>query len=204
MAENHPNELELLSYVEEELPAAGRREVAEHLVACRSCAEKVRLLERGRAALRAAPLLELPEGRRQEIVSSLPGRRDRWRPLVPLRRGLLVAAPVAAAAVLVAVFVVAGLPGGGGDADEQAGDAAAEATIEMAQEDAAGAEEGRTVPGELVRSVAGPPSEVLRILVNEGIEAEIVDDAVVADSRAGEVETALGGRPDGPVEVYVR
>ena len=33
MAEKHPDELELLSYVEEGLPADARRDVVEHLVA---------------------------------------------------------------------------------------------------------------------------------------------------------------------------
>jgi len=52
-------------------------------------------------------------------------------------------------------------------------------------------------------SVAGPPAEVVRVLRREGITAEVVDGAVVADSRAGEVTAALAGRPAGPVEVYL-
>jgi SRSO17 transposase len=53
-------------------------------------------------------------------------------------------------------------------------------------------------------SVAGPPAEVVRALRREGIDADVVEGAVVADARAGEVEAALADRPTGPVEVYVR
>ena len=60
MAEKHPNELELLSFVEEDLGTGARRDVAEHLVACRTCTEQVRRLEAGREALRSAPSLEPP------------------------------------------------------------------------------------------------------------------------------------------------
>lgn len=215
MPEKHPDELDLLAYVEEELAAEARRDVAEHLVACRSCAESVRKLEAGRSALRAAPLLDLPEGRREKLVAALPDRRDRWRAFRPARGALVVAAPVAAAAALVGVFVLAATQLGGGEGD-MAGDAA------QVAEDAGGAEEGgatvtdRAVGGDAmaesapalagapVRSVAGPPAEVVRLLESEGISAEVVEGAVVADARAGEVEAALAGRPDGPVEVYAR
>ncbi|MGH3018855.1 MAG: anti-sigma factor family protein [Gaiellaceae bacterium] len=211
MAEKHPDELELLSYVEEELTADARRDVVEHLVACRACAESVRRLEAGRAALRASPLLELPEERRREALAALPERRDPWRPFRPVRRAILVAAPVAAAAAFVGVFVFAAVQlGGGDDADSEAGDAA-----QVAEEAGGGADTGRAEDsgtsaqalqerGEPVVSVAGPPAEVVRVLRREGIPAEVVEGAVVADSRAGEVEAALADRPAGPVEVYVR
>ena len=58
MAEKHPNELELLSFVEEDLGAGARRGVAEHPVACRTCTEQVRRLEAGREARCSAPSLE--------------------------------------------------------------------------------------------------------------------------------------------------
>lgn len=211
MAEKHPDELELLSYVEEELPADARREVVEHLVACRACAESVRLLEAGRDALRAAPLLELPEERRQEVIAGLPERRDPWRPFRPVRRAILVAAPVAAAAAFVGVFVFAAVQanGDGDEANSEAGEAA------QVEDAGGGAEAERsqgadtslqtlTQLGELVRSVEGPPTEVVRILRREGISAQVVEGAVVADARAGEVDAALGSRPTGPVDVYVR
>jgi hypothetical protein len=211
MAEKHPDELELLSYVEEEQSADARRDVVEHLVACRACAESVRRLEAGRDALRAAPPLELPEDVRREALAGLPERRDPWRPFRPVRRAILVAAPVAAAAAFVGVFVFAAvqLGGGGNDADSEAGDAA-----EVAEEAGGGAETGRAEDsgtsvqplqeqGPPVVSVAGPPAEVVRVLRREGIPAEVVEGAVVADSRAGEVRAALAGRPAGPVEVYL-
>lgn len=210
MAEKHPDELELLSYVEEELLADARRDVVEHLVACRGCAESVRRLEAGRDALRASPLLELPEERRREVLTGLPERRGPWRPFRPVRRAILVAAPVAAAAAFVGVFVFAAVQAGGdgGDADSageaaQVQDAGGGAEAERAQ----GADTGvqtLTQQGELVRSVAGPPAEVVRILRREGISTEVVEGAVVADAGAGEVDAALGGRASGPVEVYVR
>ncbi len=217
MPEKHPDELELLAYVEEELAAEARRDVAEHLVACRSCAESVRRLEAGRSALRAAPLLDLPVGRREELVAALPDRRDRWRAFRPARRALVVAAPVAAAAAFVGVFVLATQVDLGGGDDDVSGEAA------QVAEDAGGGEElGATATdrasggdataesapsapaGVPVRSVAGTPAEVVRLLEAEGIPAEVVEGAVVADGRAGEVEAALADQPDGPVGVYVR
>jgi len=212
MAEKHPDELELLAYVEEELPAEARRDVVEHLVACRACSESVRKLEVARDALRAAPLLEPAEARRREAIAALPERRDLWRPFRPFRRALVVAAPVAAAAAFVGVFVIATvvLDGGGGDNDV-GGEAA------QVQDEAGGAEAERSgatggadtaAPllgdAELVRSVEGPPAEIARALRREGIPAEVVEGAVVADARAGEVAAALEGRPTGPVDVYVR
>ena len=166
MAEKHPDELELLSYVEEALDDPARREVAEHLVACRACADQVRRLETGRNALQATPLLELPDARRVEILSALPERADRWRLFKPVKRALVIAAPVAGAAALVGVFVLAGtqLGGGGGDNDEAGGDAGgADVTaIERADE-----ESGQAVPAPLndakapVRLVQGPATEVV-------------------------------------------
>ena len=211
MAEKHPDELELLSYVEEELTADERRDVVDHLVACRACAESVRRLEAGRDALRASPLLELPEERRRETIAGLPERRDAWRPFRPVRRAILVAAPVAAAAAFVGVFVLAATQlGGGGDADDGAGEAA-----QVAEDDAGGGAEldraegadtsvqTMTQQGVLIRSVAGPPTEVVRVLRREGIPAEVVEGAVVAEAPAGEVRAALAGRDAGPVEVYL-
>lgn len=210
MAEKHPDELELLSYVEEELTADDRRDVVEHLVACRACAESVRRLEAGRDALRASPLLELPAERRRETIAGLPERRDAWRPLRPVRRAILVAAPVAAAAAFVGVFVLAATQLGGGGDDDGSGEAAQVAEGEPGggaeMDRAEGADTGVqtvTQQGVLIRSVAGPPAEVVRVLRREGISAEVVEGAVVAEARAGEVRAALAGRDAGPVEVYL-
>jgi hypothetical protein len=214
MTDKHPDELDLLAFVEDELGTDDRQEVVEHLVACRSCAESIRGLEAGRTALRAAPLLDLPEGRREELVAALPERRDPWRPFRPVRRALVVAAPVAAAAAFVGVFVLATqLELGGGDDDSgDAGEAAQVAEdagggAELEREDTGGADTSAAPAldaGPPVRSVAGPPAEVVSLLEAEGIVAEVVEGAVVAEARAGEVRAALEGRADGPVEVYVR
>ncbi|MGH3034896.1 MAG: hypothetical protein ACRDON_10160, partial [Gaiellaceae bacterium] len=117
MTGTHPDELALLGYVEEGPHDAA---VGEHLTACAACAEKVRLLEAGRDALRSAPLLELSEERRARILAALPPRRAPWAPFAPLKRVLTVAAPVAAAGALVAVFVAVGTLGGGGGDEEAA------------------------------------------------------------------------------------
>ena len=208
MAEKHPDELELLSFVEGELDGGPRQEVTEHLVACRSCADQVRRLEAGRNALRAAPALELPVDRHEEIIASLPERRDPWRLFRPAKRALVIAAPVAGAAALVGVFVLGGTQlRSGGDDDEAGGaasDASAEDQAEGGQDDAAPQAE-TALGATLVRTVEGPPAAVVRILENEGITASIEPSgAVVAEGRAGEVRAALASRPGGNVAVYVR
>jgi anti-sigma factor RsiW len=205
MAEKHPDELELLSLVEEELDGETRREVEEHLVACRSCADQVRRLETGRGAVRAAPLLELPGGRREEIMASLPERRDPWRLFWPAKRILVIAGPVAAAAALVGVFVLGGTQLGGGG-DDDSGEAA-EAGGTMLEEAADATQEAAPQfdAAALVRMVQGPPAEIVRLLENEGIPAEVDPQGnVAAEGRVGEVRAALADRPAGNVAVYVR
>jgi hypothetical protein len=213
MAEKHPDEFELLSYVEEELGTDARQEVAEHLVACRSCAEQLRRLEAGRTALRAAPPLELSDERRARMLAALPERREPWTFKGPLKRVLVIAAPVAAAAALIGVVVVNG-PYGGDDAGDAGGEAAEDVSqLEMgqAEEESAGEGEGgggadATVPaGTLVRNVAGPASAVVDLLAAEGISAEANQDgSVTAQGTAAEVRAALEGRPGGIVAVYVK
>lgn len=215
MAEKHPDEITLLSFVEQELGEDARRDVGEHLVACRTCADQVRRLEAGRDVLQAAPLLELPEGRREEIIAALPERRDPWRLFRPARRILVIAAPVAAAAALAGVFVLAGspFPEGGGD-DESAAESADAGGQGAAAEDmstrAAQAQTPQTLDkappnATFVRFAQGPPAAVVRALGEDGIEAEVDPDGnVVADARPVDVEAALADRPEGDVPVYVR
>jgi Putative zinc-finger len=212
MTEKHPDQLELLSYVEDELDPGPRQELAGHLAACSSCAEQVRRLEAGRDALVASPLLDLPEGRREEILASLPERPDRWRLFRPVKQALLVAAPVAGAAALIAVFVLAGTQlGGGGDDDSGGGEAAQVGADEGGQTTEQGPEaESAPLRDELagatlVRSAQGPPAAIVRVLEREGIPAEVDSEGrVIAEARAGEVTAALVGRPPGDVPVYVR
>ena len=207
MAEKHPDEFALLSYVEEELPTDARQDVAEHLVACRSCAEHVRRLEAGRTALRAAPPLELSDDRRARMLAALPERRERRSFSEHLRRALVIAAPVAAAAALVGVFVVTDPQLGGGDDAEEAAADAAEGGGPRPEELSTGAADA-TAPmnaGTLVRNVAGPASAVVNLLAAEGIDAEAnADGSVTADGTAAEVRAALEGRPGGIVAVYVK
>lgn len=214
MAERHPDELSLLAYVEDELAAGERRALEEHLTGCPECAGQARNLVAGRDALRSAPLLELSEERRRAIVASLPERRERESFLAPLfRRGPALAA--AAALVLVAgvIALATQIDGmGGGDEAGNAGEAA-EVQEESAQ-DAAGGAGGDTAPQELqkdfgasgppVRRVAGPPSEVARLLRQNGVTASIEDGAVVANAEPAEVRRILVARPRGDVPVYVR
>jgi hypothetical protein len=206
MAEKHPDELVLLSYVEEELDDPARRDVVEHLVACRTCADQVRRLEAGRDALQAAPLLELADARRAEILSALPDRPDPWRLFRPVKRAVVVAVPVAAAAAVFAALIVGGmqLDGGGDDSGDAAGGEAADTRALQADTGATEATP-QADKGSLVVRVRGPAPEVVRILENEGISAEAESaKVVIADALAVEVLTALGGRPSGNVSIYVR
>jgi anti-sigma factor RsiW len=208
MAEQHPHELTLLSYVEEELTPDARQDVAEHLVACRSCADQVRRLEAGRAALRGAPPLELSDERRARMLTALPDRRERRSLSEYVRRGFLIAAPVAVAAALAAVVITTDPQLGGGD--DEAGDAGEAAQAEGggdAMELSTGAaEQAAPAPsGTLVRNVAGPASTVAGLLEAEGITATVnADGSVTADGTAATVRAALEGRPGGIVAVYVR
>jgi hypothetical protein len=214
MAERHPEELDLLAYVEEELSSDERQEVVEHLVACRSCSDHVRRLEAGREALRSAPQLELSDEAHQRILTALPARQAPRRSWTSLRRVLVVAAPVAAAAALVGGFVAVGTLSGGGDNEE--GAAAQEGAADMGGEaaQAPSAAEGGTPTvvtearalsdDNLVRQVQGPPGEIVVVLGNSGITAAIQQGAVVADASAAAVREALAGRPDGTVPVYVK
>jgi hypothetical protein len=214
MAERHPEDLDLLAYVEEELSSDERQEVVEHLVACRTCSDHVRRLEAGREALRSAPQLELSDEAHERILTALPVRQAPRRSWTPLRRVLVVAAPVAAAAALVGGFVAVGTLGGGGR-DDEAGIAAEEGAADMggAEAQAPSAEEGGapTVAGaraladdNLVRQVQGPPGEIVVLLGNAGITAAIQQGAVVADASIADVRQALAGRPDGTIPVYVK
>jgi anti-sigma factor RsiW len=211
MTEKHPDQLELLAYVEEELDPGLRRRLGEHLAFCPSCTEQVRRLESGREALRAAPHLELSEDRKQTIMSSLPERPDPWGFLRPVKRALVVAAPVAAAAALVGVFVLAGTQLGS-NGDEDSGDAAGVAADEGAAQTTQEGSAAESAPlrddvagARFVRTAQGPAAGVVRALEREGIQAEVDSEGrVIAEARAGEVTAALAGRPPGDVPVYVK
>ena len=203
----HPDELELLEFVEEELVEPRKAAVAEHVAACSRCAESVRQLETARYALRAAPLLELPEETREAALAALPERSVRrgwsWRPRLAVPA---IAATAAVAAVVAGVVLTGGL-------DREDGRQSAEvATLEAGQDAgaAAGQEESattdmsRALADDEVASVEGPPREVARALRRQGFDARVVDSTVlVQDAEAEEVRRALVGRPAGPVPVFV-
>jgi hypothetical protein len=202
MAGTHPDEHALLAYADGERDP----EIVEHVAACPACAEQVRLLEAGRDALRSAPLLELGEERRRELVASLPERRERW---APLWARLGPAAAAAAALVLLGgIVALATLPNGGGD---EAGEGGAPA-LEAQGEAGGGAEAPTGTTGTRaadlaespVRRVQGPVEEVIRLLQSQGIPAVRRDGSVVAVGDRDEVRAALTGRPRGRVAVYVR
>ena len=220
MAAHHPDDLTLLSYVEEELTAVERGTLAAHVAACADCADRVRLLEAGRQALRAAPPLELPEARRQVLLRRLPERRD-WRSfLEPFSVGLRRAVPALVGLLLVAgVVALATQVELGGD-DDEAGQPA-----QVAQEEAGGGEaegaqtdatrqqeatSGADLPqqflgGTLVRQVQGPPRAVARLLRQIGYPAQVQEGAVVVSADTiEEIRVLLEPRADGPVPVYVR
>ena len=204
----HPDELELLEFVEEELVEPRKAAVAEHVAACSRCAESVRQLETARYALRSAPLLELPGETREAALAALPERSVRrgwsWRPRL--------AVPAIAATAAVAA-VVAGVVLTGGFDREEGRQSAEVATLEAGQDAgaAAGQEESATTDMsralsdiEAAASVEGPPREVARLLRRQGFDARVVDSTVlVQDAEAEEVRRALVGRPAGPVPVIV-
>jgi hypothetical protein len=202
----HPNELDLLAYVEEDLPDARKPALAEHIAGCQACADSVRRLEAARHALRSAPLLELPAGSRAAVLAGLPARapkrRLRWRPAV-------VAPALAAAAVLAVmtgVFLTAGNGREQGEAAQVSPETAAQATSEAdAGAEAGGAsEDDKRALSSALRPVQGPPSEVALFLRRQGFDARVVDSTIrVRNADPDAVMRALADRPDGPVRVEV-
>ena len=203
----HPDDLELLELVEEEMAEPRKAAVAEHVAACSRCASAVRQLETARYALRSAPLLELPDETREAALAALPERSVRrgwsWRP----RLVVPALAATAAVAAIVAGVVLSG------DFDRDEGSQAAEvATLQAGQDAGAAAPEESATETDMSRalldneaaSVEGPPREVARMLRRQGFDARVVDSTVlVQDAEAEEVRRALVGRPAGPVPVIV-
>jgi hypothetical protein len=201
----HPNELDLLAYVEEDLPDPRKAAVAEHVAGCQACADSVSQLETARQVLRSAPVLELPAGSRAAVLAGLPARapkrRLRWRPAV---------APALAAAAVLAVVggvVLTGDRTGGeaGEAQEAARPAFPETVMQEAEgDDAAGAaEEDRTLSS-AQRAVQGPPRDVALYLRRQGFDARVVDSTVrVRNADPDAVMRALADRPSGRVVVEV-
>jgi anti-sigma factor RsiW len=195
MSGTHPDEIQLLDYVEGDLDDAARDVVDAHLAGCAECAEQIRLLEAGREALRGAPLLEAPAGQLGELPEQAQPTRRSFRP----GRVIAVLAPVAAVAGVIAIVATT-------NPDEDSGDEGARAVAVQTAADSAqgGGEEAapEAFSPAPVRSVAGPAQEVVLTLQAKGLEARRVDDRVeVSGATPQQVEVALADRPNGPVEV---
>jgi anti-sigma factor RsiW len=198
VSETHPDEIQLLDYVEGDLDTASRGVVEAHLAGCAECAEQISRLEAGREALRGAPMLEAPVGLLGELPEQARPARRTFRP----GRALAILAPVAAIAGVVAI--VATTNPGGGDQSEEAGRAAA--TMAAGVEEGGGEEGAPTqaLDAAVVRSVAGPPNEVVQVLLAKGLDARRLDDRVeVRGTTRERVEVALADRPNGPVAVVI-
>ena len=219
MAGSHPEDVELLAYVDEELDSARADEIAAHMRTCATCASQVRDLTAARDALRAAPFLHLPAERRSRLIAGLParGRPARARP----RRLLaLVGALVTLAALLAVVAAQENGPTVGGEA-ERAAERAPSQTRETGRADEPAPSQGgeetgrgddRAAPEAAlsgappVARVAGPPARVANFLRGHGYDARAVGRSVeVRTRRRAAVRRVLSGRfTRGDVAVYVR
>jgi len=199
MAETHPHDIELFEYVEDELPQARRDEIAAHLATCGLCAEQVRQAAAGREALRETTLLELPEGRREEILRNLPQpERSPGEGRGFFSKQLL--AGIAALLVVAALAAVLVKTGGNSSMESSAGGTgggAAEATATSG----GGVEDARTA--ELFAS--GPAEDVADDLQRKGFKATVQKDRVVVHGATkAQVREALADRGLGDVEVVVK
>jgi anti-sigma factor RsiW len=191
----HPDEIQLLDYVEDDLDTASRGVVEAHLAGCAECAEQISRLEAGRDALRGAPMLEAPAGLLGELPERARPARWSFRP----GRVIAVLAPVAAIAGVVAIVATTNPDGGG---EEEGARAVAGQTAADSAEGGAEEEAPQAFSATTVRSVAGPPREVAQLLQAKGFEARRVDDRVeVSGATPQQVEVALADRPNGAVEV---
>jgi anti-sigma factor RsiW len=208
MAGMHPEELELLSYLEGNLDDTRRGQVASHLETCERCAQELRAVEAGRAALRSAPMLELPRERLEAMLTRLPSRAA--TPPGVIRRALPVAAALAAVAALAGGAFVLGTSGEGGD--DAAGVAQDEASDAGGGGEAAATTDGSTTDKRQsapstgkAALVAGSPTNVARRLRRDGFDARAVNGRVIVrGATAAEVRKALETLDTGPVRVVVR
>ena len=201
VAETHPHDIELFEYVEDELPEARRDEIAAHLATCGVCAEHVRQAASGRDALRETTLLELPQDRREQILSSFPTPE----PAPGERRGFFskqLLAGIAALLVVAALAAVLVKTGGNSGMESSAGGTAggaAEAT----------ATSGGGVKAEDAHAAglfAGlSPEDVADALQRKGFDASVHQDRVVVHGATkDQVREALADRGPGDIEVMVK
>jgi len=201
VAETHPDDTELFEYVEDELPEARRDEIAAHLATCGVCAEHVRQAASGRDALRETTLLELPQDRREQILSSFPIPE----PAPGERRGFFskqLLAGIAALLVVAALAAVLVKTGGNSGMESSAGGTAggaAEATatsgggVNAKDAHAAGLFAGLS------------PEDVADDLQSKGFDASVHQDRVVVHGATkDQVREALADRGPGDIEVVVK
>ena len=197
VAETHPHDIELFEYAEDELAEARRDEIAAHLATCSVCAERVRQAAAGREALRETMLLELPEGRREQILRNLPEERSTGK-----RRGFFskqLLAGIAALLVVAALTAVLVKTGGNSGMESSAGGSAGAA--EATATSGGGVEDAQTA--ELFAS--GPSEDVAADLQRKGFKATLQKDRVVVHGATkAQVREALADRGPGDVEVVVK
>lgn len=207
MAGMHPEELELLAYLEGELDDPRRGQVASHLETCDRCAQEVRAVEAGRAALRSAPMLELPSERLETMLTRLPSRAT--TPPGLIRRALPVAAALAAVAAVAGGAFVLGTSDGGDDdaagvAQDEASSAGGGGEAATTKGTSTDERQGGPSPGKAAL-VAGSPVSVARRLRSDGFDARAVNGRVIVrGATAAEVRKALETLDTGPVRVVVR
>lgn len=203
----HPNDVELLEYVEGDLDETAAATIRAHVAGCEDCARELAESERARKALHTSPPLRLPDGRLDAMLASLPRQEPRERDVRSFiesrRRLLLVATPAAAA--LVAVVIAFAVSPGGGDESGEAGEAVAAQTAAAEADESAGT---ATAPLEAAAApvvrVQGPPRAIVRLLRAEGFTARRERGQVlVIGARPQQVRQALADRPRGDIPVFV-
>jgi anti-sigma factor RsiW len=111
---NHSRVQDCLSaYLENDLSPVDRSAVEEHLAACTVCAEDLRDLRQAVALLRRLPTPEPPPFLASRVMARIAdGEAEpaRWRRWLAQASAPVIAAPLAAAAAALAVFLLAGAP----------------------------------------------------------------------------------------------
>jgi hypothetical protein len=201
VAETHPHDIELFEYAEDELPQARRDEIAAHLATCGVCAEQVRQAAAGREALRETTLLELPEGRREEILRNLPEPERSTGE----RRGFFTKQLLAGIAALLVVAALAAVlvKTGGNSGMESSAERTAGGAAEATPTSGGG---GKTEDAQVADLFAGGPAEdVADDLQRKGFDASVQQDRVVVHGATkAQVREALADRGPGDVEVVVK
>jgi hypothetical protein len=203
MSREHLSEIELMELVEGDPGEGEEASSRAHVAACRECAESLAGLEHGRAALRAAPMLELPEPRFRELLDALPAQErepsGRRSALARPRRWLVVLAPAAAVVVAVVLAVSLNEPGGDQEAAAPAPTVAEEAQefqAEVAQDSAApGEADGGGAASAEPAPPAEPPAEAATPPA-PAAEAPSISAATTEEIAARQAIRSVAGTPE--------